>query len=113
LKTRYLKSNGQINIAVCAENAYNFNVQAHWKKVSERVEVTIFNPNNTACTGMLANKREAQNHHAFRLDAVPTGIKKTTTRTSRNGRLTELEAPGIPTIVIKEASSVRTIRVGN
>ena len=41
------------------------------EKASERVEVTIANPNYLACIGMLANKPEAQNHRAFLLDAAP------------------------------------------
>jgi hypothetical protein len=80
-KTRYLKSNGQFNIVVCAEKACTFKVRAHWKKASERVEVTIVNPNHTVCIGMLVPKREAQNHQAFLLEAVMKvmTVHKTTT----------------------------------
>jgi hypothetical protein len=70
-KTRYLKSTGQFNVIVCPEKACTFKIRTHWKKGSERVEVTIVNPNHTACIGMLVPKREAQNHQAFLLEAVP------------------------------------------
>jgi len=63
-----------------AEKACNFRVRA-WKKASERVEVTIVHPNNTACIGMLVKKREAQNHQALLFEAVPKvmTVRKTIT----------------------------------
>lgn len=80
-KTRYLKSNGQFNVVVCAEKACTFKVRVYWRKVSERAEATVVNPNHTACIGMLAPKREAQNHQAFLLEVVPKvmTVHKTTT----------------------------------
>ena len=81
-KTRYQKSNGQINVVVCAEKTCSFKVCAHWKKAIESVEVTIVNPNHTVCMGMMVKKRGPQNHQAFLLDAISkimTVHKATTT----------------------------------